>query len=84
MKVTIDTENRTVTILDQSFKFKELVNFITDFDLQDYTIDNTATPYWTVTSTPTIFNGPTIKEYTGDNVRSGYLSTTGIVDPKKY
>ncbi len=67
MKVTIDTKNKTLTILDQNFKLGELVSVVDDFNLNDYTIDNTATPYWTVTSTPSTFNDPTI--------RSGYLST---------
>lgn len=75
MKATIDTVNKTLTILDQNFKFKELVNFITNFNLQDYTIDNTATPYWTVTSTPSTFNDLTI--------RSGYLSTAASTNPNK-
>ena len=75
MKVTIDTKNKTLAILDQNFKLGELVSFVNDFNFNDYTIDNTVSPYWTITSTPSIFNDSTI--------RSGYLSTAEFTNSNK-
>ena len=82
MKATIDAENKTLTILDQNFKIEELLKFISDFNLQDYTINNTATPYWTVT-TPSIFTGPNIRDLGYDYDKLKEWTTTSTSAPSK-
>ena len=81
MKVTIDTENKTLTILDLSFKIEELFNFISEYNLQDYTVNNNSfnAPILTIPSTYT--TSPIIKDL--DYNKINHWTTTSTSDLSK-